>query len=130
MKSGKIVKLPDSEFQVMKSIWDNGSPIKTTEIISGLEDPMKWKAPTVISLLNRLIKKGFLRSEKIGKERAYYELISKDEYVSLETNNFMKQYHNSSIMNFVSAFTDSNTINEKELGELMKWAKEYKNEHE
>lgn len=124
-----ITKLPDSEYQVMKSIWDNGSPIRTTEIIKGLDNQITWKAPTVISLLNRLIKKGFIRSEKNGKERDYFALIKREEYVALETNDFMSQFHNNSIMNFVSAFTNQNNIDEEELNRLITWAKEYRNGH-
>lgn len=121
-----ITKLPNSEYKVMKAIWEKGCPIRTREIIKGLDDPGKWKVPTIISLLNRLIRKGFLRSEKNGKEREYFSLITRDDYITFETNHFMTQYHGSSIMNFMSAFTNGNKINEDELNQLLDWAKEYK----
>lgn len=41
----------------------------------------KWKAPTVISLMLRLVERGFLRTEKNGKERIYFPLIKKEEYL-------------------------------------------------
>ena len=33
----------------------------------------------------RLVERGFLRSEKHGKERTYFPLVSKEDYLKFET---------------------------------------------
>ena len=65
-------KLPDTEFEIMKVVWANKPPITTNMIMEALGNEREWKAPTVISLMLRLVEKGFLRTEKNGKERTYF----------------------------------------------------------
>lgn len=55
-----------------------------------------WKIQTVVSLMLRLVERGFLHSEKHRKE--HFLLVSKADYLKFETGNFMKQYHDSSIL--------------------------------
>ncbi|MBU5266709.1 BlaI/MecI/CopY family transcriptional regulator [Virgibacillus proomii] len=117
-------KLPDAEFEVMRVVWANEPPITTAIIMEQLGNKRKWKAPTVISLMHRLVERGFLRTEKEGKERTYYPLIEKEDYLALETKNFMKQYHENSFLSFVNTLYDEKQLSDKELDDLLKWAKE------
>lgn len=62
-------KLPDAEFDIMKVVWANEPPITTNIIMEQLGNGRGWKAQTVISLMLRLVDRGFLSTEKQGKER-------------------------------------------------------------
>lgn len=117
-------RLPDSEFQIMKILWKNTPPVTTSVIMSQLSPEKQWKIATVISFLTRLTEKGFVKSDKKGKERLYYPLITKQEYLDFETKNFMKQYHNNSFFSFVNTFYGGEKVDSKELDNLLKWAKE------
>lgn len=59
-----LQKLPDTEFEIMKVAWANEPPITTAMVMEQLGNEREWKAPTVISLMMRLVEKGFLRTEK------------------------------------------------------------------
>ena len=117
-------KLPDSEFEIMRVVWENEPPITTAIIMEQLGVKRNWKAPTVITLMLRLVEREFLRTEKKGKERTYYPLIEKEDYLELETGNFMKQYHENSFLSFVNTLYNAKQPTEEELDELLKWAKE------
>lgn len=117
-------RLPDAEFEIMKVVWEKESPITTAMIMEEIGDKRKWKAPTVLTLMRRLVERGFLRTEKKGKERTYYRLISKEDYLELETEKFMKQYHKNSFLSLVNTLYNTKEPSEKELDELLKWAKE------
>jgi predicted transcriptional regulator len=119
-----LKKLPDSEFEIMKVVWSNEPPISTNTIMQSLGKERDWKAPTVISLMLRLVEKGFLRTEKNGKERTYYPLVTKEEYLELETGNFMKLYHENSFLSFVNTLYDGKKLKDSDIEELLKWAKE------
>lgn len=119
-----IKSLPDAEFEIMRVVWANEPPITTAMIMEQLGNERKWKAPTVISLMMRLVERGFLQTEKEGKERTYYPLIRKEEYLALETENFMKQYHENSFLSFVNTLYNGKQLSDKELDDLLKWAKE------
>ena len=117
-------KLPDSEFEIMKVVWENESPITTNMVMEQLGKDKGWKAPTIISLMMRLVDRGFLRTEKKGKERTYFPLIEKEDYLNFETKNFMKFYHENSFLSFVNTLYDGKELTDDDIEELMKWVKE------
>lgn len=120
----KMKKLPDAEFDIMKVVWANDPPITTPIIMEQLGKEKEWKIQTVVSLMLRLVERGFLRSEKRGKERTYYPLISKEDYLKFETGNFMRQYHDSSIFNLINTLYEDEALTDRDIDELLKWAKE------
>ena len=120
----KIKKLPDAEFDIMKVVWDNEPPVTTTFVKDQLGKDKEWNIQTVVTLMLRLVERGFLRSEKHGKERTYFPLVSKEDYLKFETGNFMKQYHNSSLFNLINTLYDGEALTDKDIDELLKWAKE------
>ena len=123
----KIKKLPDAEFDIMKVVWDNEPPVTTTFVKDQLGKEKEWKIQTVVTLMLRLVERGFLRSEKHGKERTYFPLVSKEDYLKFETGNFMKQYHNSSLFNLINTLYDDEALTDKDIDELLTWAKERRN---
>jgi len=116
-------KLPDAEFKIMKVVWKNTPPITTSIVMKQLEEQEEWKLQTIISLMLRLIERNFLRTEKIGKERTYYPLITKEEYLKFETNIFIKQYHDNSLVSVVNAFFDGRKFKDSDLTQLLDWVK-------
>jgi predicted transcriptional regulator len=119
-----LKKLPDTEFAIMKVVWANQPPITTNMIMEQLGNERAWKAPTAISLLERLVERGFLKTEKHGKERIYFPLVAKEDYLEFETGNFIKQYHENSFLNLVNTLYDGKQFSNRDLEELLRWVKE------
>lgn len=120
----RIKKIPDTEFEIMKVVWANEPPLTTKIIMEQLGNEKEWKAPTVISLMLRLVERGFLKTEKNGKERTYFPLITKEDYLKFETGNFIRQYHGNSFVSFVNTLYDGKGLSEEDIDELMKLVKE------
>ena len=120
----RLKKLPDTEFKIMLVVWANDPPITTATVMRQLGDKYHWKAPTAISLMLRLVKKGFLRTEKKGKERTYYPLVKKGDYLEFETGNFLRQYHGNSFLSLVNTLYDGKQISDRDIDDLMKLIKE------
>ena len=116
-------KLPDAEFDIMKVVWANDSLITTNLVMEQLGNERNWKAQTVITLMLRLVDRGFLSSEKNGKERTYSPLVSKEEYLKFETGNFMKQFHDNSVLNLVATLYEDKALDDNDISELLEWAK-------
>ena len=76
-----IQQVSDFELELMKTIWGNGGTALYAEIAEALE---KKGTPatknTIISLLSRLIEKGFLKTNKIGRRNRYTALVSEADY--------------------------------------------------
>ncbi len=124
----KIKKLPDTEFEIMKVVWANEPPITTNMIMEQLGNMRGWKAPTVISLMLRLVERGFLTTEKNGKERIYFPLVSKEDYLRFETGDFLKNYHENSFLSFMNTLYGGKRISDQDIAEVEKWLKEFKNQ--
>lgn len=120
-------KLPDSEFDIMKVVWGNRPPITTKIIMQQLGGKRKWKAQTVISLMSRLEKRGFLRTEKNGKELNYFPLISKEDYLKFETNDFMERFYANSFVSLVNTLYAGNKLKDSDLEQLAKWLNDKRN---
>lgn len=120
----KMKKLPDAEFDIMNVVWAQAPPITTATVMRQLGNKKKWKAQTVISLMLRLVERGFLRTEKTGKERGYYPLVSKGDYLKFETGGFMERFHGNSFTGLVAALYDGHKINDGDIDRLAVWLKE------
>lgn len=120
----KMKKLPDAEFEIMKVVWGNEPPLTANIIMEQLGQERGWKAQTINSLMLRLVEREFLATEKKGKERIYFPLISKEDYLKFETGNFIKQYHDSSFLNLVNALYDDKAITDADIDELLQWTKD------
>ena len=122
MKS--IKRLPDAEFEIMRIVWQNDPPMSTNQIISCLGSDNTWKPQTVLTLLVRLIEKGFLQSEKMGKERTYSPLISHEDYLRAETGSFFDKLHGNSVLSLVNTLYDGKKLSNKEIADLRNWLEE------
>lgn len=113
-----IKKLPDAELELMKIIWANTPPISTNEIISKLDENNNWKPPTVLTLLMRLIDKGFLTSERKGKERIYYPAVDEQDYLQYETDIFISKFYQNSLSSLVNTLYDGKKLTEEDMKRL------------
>lgn len=126
----KFKKLPDAEFEVMKVIWANESPVTTSLLMERLGDKKGWKLQTLVVLLRRLIDRGFLRTEKNRKERTYYPLVDKEQYLEFETNSFIERFHDRSIISLINTLYGGKELENTDLDELSRWLKERGEQHE
>ena len=118
------VNLPDAEFDVMELIWGAEVPISSVQVFSLAKPEKGWKPQTVLTLLTRLEKRGFLSSEKRGKERFYLPLVERDAYLRRETGLFVERFHKKSLTGLMSAFFGGRGPKAEELDEIEAWMKE------
>ena len=114
----QMKKLPDAEFDVMKVVWASDPPITANMVMHQHGNNVGWKVQTAISLLLRLVERGFLRTEKIGKERIYFPVINKEDYLKFETGEFVKKFHGDSVLKFINAMYKDKTLSDEDISEL------------
>ncbi len=120
----KWKRLPDAEFDIMKVVWANEPPITSVMIMEQLGKARNWKIQSVITLLLRLVERGFLRTEKGTKDRTYYPLVEKEDYLKFETDSFMKRFHDDSFKQLVNTLYGSKALNDDDVAELLRLAKD------
>lgn len=117
-KSVEVSRLPDTELEIMKVIWNGQKTLSTSEIKEELEKKRAWNISALQTLLNRLIERGFLDSYKEGKNRFYNAIIDEDSYLALENRLFLDKVNNNSLTKLVASLYDSRAISENDLEEL------------
>ncbi len=67
-----ISRLPDSELDIMLVLWNHEPPMGRLEIERVVNEKKKLAPTTILSLLTRLEKKGFVSAKKEGKMKPLY----------------------------------------------------------
>jgi predicted transcriptional regulator len=104
----------------MKVVWANEPPVTASMVMKQHGKGEGWKVQTAISLLLRLVDRGFLRTEKTGKERTYFPLVKQEDYLKFETGNFIRQFHNNSFLSLVTAMYDDEALTDEDINGLRK----------
>lgn len=115
-------RLPESELEIMMIIWRYDRAVNRMEIEEHLQKEVA--APTILSFLNRLEKKGFVKVEKEGKVNWYTPLVKEEEYLQKESRNILQRMYQNSIKNFVTALYDGDGLSDRELQELKDFIEE------
>ena len=113
-----IKRLPDGEFTILKVMWQLANPTTSAQIMEKMGEDNHWKPQTLLTVLARLTEKGFLESVRKGRERQYTAIISEDEYLEVETSDFLKRYSGHSMGGLVKTLFSSNSLSDNELDEL------------
>ena len=116
-------KLPEAEFEVMNAIWNGTPPVNTAYLMDVVGKEKGWKAPTLISFLVRLQERGFISSEKKGKERYYTPVAERNEYIHSVTSDFIEKYHKGSFVNLLDSLYVNKVLSEDDIDELLIWLK-------
>jgi len=108
--------LTNAEEQVMKLLWRLDKAF-IRDLLNEFPDP-KPASTTVITLLKRMMDKGFVSYKQYGNSREYYPLIKKSDYFSDHINGLIKDFFNNSTSQFASFFTNETKMSKSELKEL------------
>jgi predicted transcriptional regulator len=108
--------LTNAEEQIMKLLWKLEKAF-IRDILNEFHDP-KPAPTTVITLLKRMIDKGFVSYRQCGNSREYYALVTKSDYFSDHINGLIKDFFNNSTAQFASFFTNETDMSPEELKEL------------
>lgn len=112
-----VSKITDSEFLVMRVLWEAKQELTITQIRESLEKTTDWNSSTIKTLIRRLVNKGAVEATK--KEVYYYKaLITEDEYNQHITKDLIDRLYNGSAKNLVASLIDNKKLSEKDIEEL------------
>jgi predicted transcriptional regulator len=109
-------ELTKAEEQVMKHLWKlENAYLK--DIVEQYPDPAPAYT-TISTVVNVLVKKGFIGFEKHGKVRQYHPTISKDEYTRFSLRGMVDSFFDNSARKFASFFASQKDLSVEELQEI------------
>ena len=94
-------RLPDTELEVMKALWEIGETASRSEIEQHLTE-FNWNANTVNTYLTRLRQKGFVDVTRSGRDNFYTALVSREDYLAFDSRSTLNRLYGSP-KNFIAA---------------------------
>jgi len=110
------------EKEIMQIIWDaSDSRLTARDIEARMAalDGKRRNLSSVMTVIARLVDKGFLEPVKKFRQSTYYEaLVREPEYKAYATKQFINTIHGGKLSGFVSMLLDSGQFTQQELEEL------------
>ena len=103
------IKITDAEWEVMRVVWAHGS-VTSREIIEILESKMQWKAPTIKTLIGRLVEKGALNTEQEDRKYIYSANIEEKEAVRSFTNDIFDRICRKNVGNVLASIIEDHPL--------------------
>lgn len=113
----EMPQISDSEWKVMKILWEN-SPYTAGEIIENLAENTDWKPTTVKTLLSRLVKKNAIGFQNRNRTYYYYPLVTEDECAKAESKSFLKKVYGGALKPMIASFLEIQNLSEEDIEDL------------
>lgn len=117
-------KLTKREDQIMQIVWELKAAF-IRDIIEKLPEP-KPHYNSVATIVKILVKKGVLKSEKIGNTHQYSPVAEFEDYRDSNLGNIKKRFFGNSFPKMMAYFAKSEDLSEEELSELIEVIKSNK----
>ena len=118
-------QISDFELELMKIIWENGGTARYAEITAEQEKKnLMATKNTIISLLSRLVEKGYLKTNKIGRRNQYTALVSAAQYQTVQITNLIDKIYEGNVKGLVATLIQNNLIYPEDYEELKKYWEE------
>ena len=108
-----------AESFIMEALWRRG-PLTADDLIEDPGKPQGWGGATVKTLINRLLKKSALKSERIDGRVRYVALIERADYVQSESQSLLDRLFEGSLTPLVAHFADRRKLKPDEVKRLKK----------
>lgn len=112
-----IPKISESEWTVMKAIWTE-NPVTANRLVDIVSESTTWKPNTIKSLLNRLVKKGTVGYENIGRVYHYSPLIEESVLVKAESRSLLKRVFGGAAGPMLVTLIESENLSDEDIEEI------------
>jgi len=115
-------KITQSEWEVMRILWNAHNPLTATDIVALLEHKTDWNPRTIRTFLNRLVQKRAAQALKLGPpgfERLHYvPLIDESAALQAKQDTFLGHFFGGTIHSMLAGCIQSGSISTEELLQL------------
>lgn len=119
------IKLGEIETHFAEIVW-NKEPLSTNQLVKLCAEELSWKRTTTYTVLKKLCEKGIFKVEK----SLVTATISKQEFDGIQSEQFIAQAFNGSLLAFLIAFTSRKTLDHTEIDAIQNLLSQIKNDKE
>ena len=113
--NGLAGKIQEAELQVMRVLWEAGTPVALTDIRRILTERRDWDDSTTKTLLRRLQTKGVVRLEKRG---VYAPIVTEAEYREWSTQALLDKLYQGSAKQLIATLVSGGSLKDEDIEEL------------
>lgn len=108
-------KLGEVEMKFADIIWEN-EPLSSGQLVSLCKNILDWKKSTTYTILRRVCDRGLFKNE----DGIVSSNVSKMEFLSNKSEQFVEETFQGSLPGFIAAFTSQRKLSDEEVEELKK----------
>lgn len=101
----------------MEALWARG-PLGADDLVRDVGQAQSWGEATVKTLINRLLKKKAIASERIGGRASYRPLLTREEYVTGESQGLLDRLFGGEVAPLVAHYARHRPLSPEELDRL------------
>lgn len=113
----KKLELLESEWTILEVVWDQ-EPCTAPAVQETLLSKKHWAYTTVKTMMDRMVKKGLLKTEKLRNLYIYSSAISPAQAKKSEIMRTIKRAFNDSMTPMMQFLIENDELSEKECTEL------------
>ncbi|MFC6170203.1 CopY/TcrY family copper transport repressor [Loigolactobacillus jiayinensis] len=118
MEVSAALNISSAEWQVMRVAWTLGQ-VSSQTVSDVLAEKMDWKAPTVKTLVGRLVKKGALTADRDGKRFLYRPVISEQQAMDTASEVFIEQLCQHKVGKTLLKMVQETTLSQADIAALI-----------
>jgi BlaI family transcriptional regulator, penicillinase repressor len=115
----KRSELTGAEWAIIRAVWDN-QPCAAPGVQEALQKERGWSYSTVKTMMDRMVAKGLLKTEKIRNLILYRSAITRQQAQKDEIMTVLKRAFDGAMTPMMQFLLDNESLSEKELNELEK----------
>ena len=110
-------RISEAEHAVMEVLWEN-SPMSASDVCDRVCVQRDWSMPTVKTLLSRLVSKGALGTEPLGRKFLYHPLIERSDYVGTESRRLVERLFGGRAAPLFAHLAENEALSDNDLDEI------------
>jgi BlaI family penicillinase repressor len=115
--ANKSAALTGAEWTIMKAVWES-EPCTAPAIQEKLQTETRWTYSTVRTLMDRMVAKGLLASEKVNNLTAYRSAVTRKQAQRSELLYALRHAFNGALTPMVQCLLDTGRLSPEDLAEL------------
>ncbi|MDB5465743.1 MAG: transcriptional regulator, BlaI family [Phenylobacterium sp.] len=124
-----MIRISAAESQIMEALWAQG-PLGAEDLVRDVGGAQSWGEATVKTLINRLLKKKAIASEREAGRTRYRPLVSRPDYVSIESQGLLDRLFGGQLAPLVQHYAEHRALSADEVARLKKLIAELESDDE
>jgi predicted transcriptional regulator len=118
--------ITSAESHVMEALWRR-EPLTADELVAEVGSGQSWGEATVKTLINRLLKKKAIKSERSDGKHGYRPLIARSAYVQAESQGLLDRLFEGQLAPMISHFAQHRELKSEEIARLKRLIEDLEN---